>query len=325
MLSTYVTENWGLQYPIIGAPMAYAGRGRLAHAISKAGGLGLLGVGSKDSVEYLEHESAIARGDGTSTKFGIGLMAWALETRPELLDAAIAQKPFLLSISFGSIQPYVERAHRAGILVATQVSSRRAAVAALETGADLVVAQGTEAGGHTGSVGTLPLLQIVLDSVDIPVAAAGGIASPAGVAAVLAAGAAAAWIGTAFLLSPEADLSDEARRRLTEADETQTIHTSVFDRVNQLAWPPEFPGRALRNRFAEQWHGHEDELLSKPEEIARFRRGAEAKDYDITSIYSGQSVGMLSEPKPAPEVVQHLGDGAERLLRGRMKTLLTSS
>jgi nitronate monooxygenase len=322
MLSTYVTEHWGLRYPILGAPMAYSGRGRLANAISNAGGLGMLGIGSRDSLEYIEQESAVARGDESGTKFGIGLMAWALETRPELLDAAIAQKPFLLSISFGSIRPYVEKAHRAGIHVATQVSTRSAAVAASEAGADLIVAQGTEAGGHTGSVGTLPLLQIVLDSVETPVAAAGGIAAPTGVAAVLAAGAAAAWVGTAFLLSLEADLTDEARRRLSDADETQTIHTHVFDRVNQLAWPPEFPGRALRNGFAERWHGHEDELVSNPDEVARFRRGADAKDYEMTSIYAGQSVAMLFEQKPARDIIQHLGDGAERLLRGRVQTLL---
>jgi len=302
--------------------MAYAGRGRLANAVCNAGGLGMLGVGSRDSVDYLEREAAVARGDGTGTRFGIGLMAWALDARPELLHAAIAQQPFLLSISFGSVRPYVEKAHRAGILVATQVSTRRAAVAASEAGADLVVAQGTEAGGHTGSVGTLPLLQIVLDSVNVPVAAAGGIATPAGVAAVLAAGAAAAWIGTAFLLSPEADLNDEARGRLAEADETATIHTTVFDRVNQIPWPPEFPGRALRNRFAEQWHGREEELVSNAGEIAAFRRGAEAKDYDTTSIYAGQSVGMLFERMPAGDVVRHLGEGAERLLRRRMQTLL---
>ncbi|MGA8026219.1 MAG: nitronate monooxygenase [Bryobacteraceae bacterium] len=321
MLRTYVTEKWGLRYPLIGAPMANTGRGRLAHAISQAGGLGMFGVGSKDSIEFIERESAVARGEG-STKFGIGLMAWALETRPELLDAAIAQSPFLLSISFGSILPYVDKAHRAGIVVAAQVGNRRAATAAAESGADLIVAQGSEAGGHAGSVATLPLLQIVLESVDKPVAAAGGIASPAGLAAVLAAGAVAGWIGTAFLLSPETDTSEEARRRIAEADETQTIQTSVFDRANHLGWPVEFPGRALRNPFAERWHGRESELIADSEELARFRRAAEAKDYDITSIYAGQSVGLLSNRRPASEIVNRFGEEAEEILRQRLQTLL---
>ena len=282
----------------------------------------MFGVGSRHSTEFIEGESRIARGEDGSEKFGIGLMAWALETRPELLDASIAERPFLLSISFGSIQPYVDKVHRAGILLASQVGNRRAALAAAEAGADLIVAQGCEAGGHAGSVGTLPLLQIVLDSVGKPVAAAGGIASPAGLAAVLAAGAEAGWIGTPFLLSPEADVGEEARRRIAQADETQTIQTSVFDRANGLGWPAEFPGRALRNRFAEQWHGRERELLANHDEIARFRSGAEAKDYDITSIYAGQSVGLLSEQIPAGEIVRGFANGAEQLLRKRVQTLL---
>ncbi len=323
MLLTHITQTWKLRYPILGAPMAGSARGHLARAITAAGGLGMFGVGSKDSTEFIERESTAARGDGTPTRFGIGLMAWALETRPELLDAAIAQQPFVLSISFGDIHPYVEKAHRAGILVASQVSNRRAAIAAEEAGADLIVAQGNEAGGHAGSVGTLPLLQIVLDAVHTPVAAAGGIASAAGLAAVLAAGAEAGWIGTAFLLCPEAEVTEEARRRIAAADETQTIKTSIFDRANNLGWPTEFPGRALRNPFAEQWHGREKELIANPAEMARFRKAAEAKDYDVTSIYAGQSVGLLSDCIPAGDIVRLIGEGAERILRARAETVLS--
>lgn len=283
----------------------------------------MIGIGNKDTPATIEREAAIARGDGAPLRFGIGLLAWMLGEQPGLLDAVVAQQPFLISISFGSILPYAGRLHKAGILLATQVGTRAAAIAAEEAGADLIVAQGHEAGGHTGFVGTLPLLQIVLDSVGKPVAAAGGIASPAGLAAVLAAGAAAAWIGTGFLLCAEAETTPDACSRLAAATETDTIHTAVFDRVNRLGWPPEFPGRALRNPFAEQWHGREAELLSQPAEVARFRAGAERKDYDITSIFAGQAVGLVSEPRTARETVEWLGDGAERLLRHRL-TELTS-
>lgn len=293
--------------------MAYAALGRLARAVSEAGGLGMIGVGPRDTPEMIEREGALVQG----VRFGFGLMVWVLETKPELLDAAIAQKPYMLSISFGSVKPYVERLHRAGILLATQVSDRAAAVDADEAGADLIVAQGTEAGGHTGAVGTLTLLQIVLDAVRAPVAAAGGIATPRGLAAVLAAGASAAWIGTPFLLCPEAQVTDAARERILAAKETDTIHTRVFDRVNRLAWPPQFPGRALRNRFAEQWHGREDELMNNPEEIARFREGAANKDYDVTSIYAGQAVGLLDRVQPAGEYLEWLCSGADRLLQKR--------
>ena len=325
MLHTHITEHWGIRYPILGAPMAYVARGRLARAISVAGGLGMFGVGSKDTCEMIERESAVARGEAGSTKFGIGLMVWLLETRPELLDAAIAQRPFLLAISFGSLRPYVDKVHRAGILVATQVNTRHAAIEAAEVGADLIVAQGTEAGGHTGSVATLPLLQILLTSVNKPVGAAGGIASGAGLAAILAAGAVAGWIGTPFLLAAESELTEDARRRLIAADETQTILTRVFDRANQLAWPSEFPGRALRNTFTDRWHGHEEQLVSDPTEISRFRQAADAKNYDVTSIYAGQSVALLSETQPAAEIVHRLGEEAERILRERTRHLLGSA
>lgn len=322
MIQTFLTREWKLGYPINGAPMANSARGRLAHAVTAAGCLGMIGVGSKDAPEFIQRESAVARGDGEPARFGIGLMVWLLESRSELFEAAIREKPFLISISFGSVRPYVDRLHRAGILLATQVNSGAAAVDAEEAGADLIVAQGNEAGGHTGAVGTLPLLQIVLDQVKTPVAAAGGIASPAGLAAVLAAGAVGGWIGTPFLLCPETETTPSARERLLAANETDTIHTSVFDRVNRLAWPPQFPGRALRNAFAEQWHGREDELLSRPEEVARFRAGADNKDYDITSIYAGQAVGLLSKQRSAGEVLRSMGDGAEQLLRERLSQLL---
>ncbi|MDP8981691.1 MAG: nitronate monooxygenase [Acidobacteriota bacterium] len=322
MLTTILTTEWGLRYPVIGAPMANIGHGRLARAITAAGGLGMIGVGVKESVDFIETESAIARGDGVPAKFGIGLLAWAIEARPELFEAAVQQRPFLISISFSSVRPYADRLHRAGILLATQVNTRAAALEAESAGTDLIVSQGTEAGGHTGAVGTLPLLQMVLDSIGTPVVAAGGIASPRGVAAALAAGAAGVWVGTAFLLSPESLTTDDAHRRIAAASETDTIHTPVFDRANRLPWPSQFPGRALRNSFTEEWHGREEELVANTAEMARFRAGAVARDYDITSIFAGQAVGMLRHQRPAGEVVRHLGEGAEELLRSRTRDLL---
>jgi nitronate monooxygenase len=163
----------------------------------------MFGIGSTESVEFLLREAAIARGaDGL--RFGIGMHTWAIEKRPDLLDAAIEANPFLISISFGSPAPYVQRLHQQGILLATQVNTRAEALQAEQAGVDLIVAQGAEAGGHiTGQTHTLPLLQTVIDAVQVPVLVAGGIASPRGVAAALAAGADGVWVGTALLASPE--------------------------------------------------------------------------------------------------------------------------
>src|SRR5947209_4655912 len=238
MLHTYLTTSWHLRYPIIGAPIAYVGRGRLARAVSEAGGLGMIGIGSTESVEFLAQEVAVARGTD-AMRFGIGMHAWAIEKRPDLLEAAIEARPFLISISFGSPAPYVERLHQHGILLATQINTRNEAMQAEQDGVDLVVAQGMEAGGHvTGQVSTLPLLQAVLDAVQVPVLIAGGIASPRGVAAALVAGAEGVWVGTALLASPECENAESARVRIVQAGETDTILTRAFDVAQGLAWPP---------------------------------------------------------------------------------------
>src|SRR6266705_587401 len=322
MLHTYLTTSWGLRYPIIGAPMAYVGRGRLARAVTQAGGLGMLGIGSSESVEFLMQEVAIARGSD-SGRFGIGMHSWAIEKRPDLLDAAIEARPFLISISFGSPAPYVERLHQHGILLATQVNTRVEAIQAEQAGVDLIVVQGTEAGGHvTGQVSTLPLLQSVLDAVQIPVVAAGGIASPRGVAAALAAGSEGVWVGTALLASPECANTDQARTRITLARETDTILTRAFDVAQGLSWPPQYPGRALRNRFTDRWHAHIDELPQANEARQQLAEAIASKNYDLAYIYAGQAVGLVTHQQPAAEVIQQLGDGAERLLRDRTALLL---
>lgn len=323
MLRTFLTTSWQLRYPVIGAPMAYVGRGRLAHAVSLAGGLGMLGIGSTESVDFLRQEAAIAHG-AEHLRFGIGLHGWALDRRPDLLEAAIEARPFLLSISFGSPAPYVERVHRAGILLAAQVHSRVEALQAVQAGVDLLVVQGSEAGGHTGQeVSTLPLLQAVLDAVSVPVVAAGGIASPRGVAAALAAGAEGVWIGTALLASPECEHTAQARERIIQAQETETVLTRAFDIAQRLAWPAQYPGRALRNSFTDRWHAHGEQLFESEEAGQQLKEAIASKNYDLAFIYAGEAVGLVNHQQPAGEVVQQLGEGAERLLRTRLSSLLT--
>jgi nitronate monooxygenase len=322
MLHTYLTTSLHLRYPIIGAPMAYVGRGRLAHAVSQAGGLGMIGIGSTESVEFLAREANIARGTEQG-RFGIGMHTWAVERRPDLLDAAIEAKPFLISISFGSVAPYVERLHQHGILLATQVNTRAEALQAERDGVDLIVAQGTEAGGHvTGLVGTLPLLQAVLSAVQVPVIAAGGIAAPRGVAATLAAGAEGVWVGTALLASPECENTEDTRTRIVQAQETDTVLTRAFDVAQGLAWPPQYPGRALRNRFTDQWHTHIDTLPENNEARQQLAEAIATKNYDLAHIYAGEAVGLVTRQQPAGDVIRSLGDGAERLRRERSLRLL---
>lgn len=315
MIHTEMTDAWGLRYPIVGAPMVAVADGRLAAAVASAGGLGMIGIGNQ-SPEFIREQSEVARSGGA---FGIGLSVWTLEKRPDLLEASIAQHPDLLALSFGETAPYVPLAHAAGIRVAAQVSSRQQALAAERAGVDVIVAQGGEAGGHTGDVATLPLLQIVLETVKVPVLAAGGIGSAAGVAAALAAGAAGVWLGTAFLSCPEALHNQAARSRLLEANETETMRTHVFDVLTHVDWPDEYAGRALTNPFLLQWQGN-PQFQTSNQAVEQFRSGR--GDYQVDYIYAGQGVGLTTSEQSAADIVRELGEGAEIKLRNRMRQLL---
>ncbi|AHY45685.1 Dioxygenases related to 2-nitropropane dioxygenase [Rubrobacter radiotolerans] len=321
MIRTELTRLLGVRHPVVCAPMAGWSGGLLAGEVSRAGGFGMIGVSSSASVELLAGQAALARERSGGAPFGIGLMTWAVERRPELLDAALAEGPAAVSLSFGDPAPFVGPVREAGAIVFSQVQSGARAEEAARAGVDALVAQGTDAGGHTGSVGTLPLLQRVLplgEESGIPVLAAGGIGTGSGVAAVLAAGAAGAWIGTRFCATQEALGSEAQKRLLLDRDETGTVHTRVFDLVQGIPWPEEFPGRALTSEFTAGWHGRESELTSDPEAA---RREFEAAKSDGTFVYAGQAVGLVDDLPPAGELLARLVREAESCLR-RSATLV---
>jgi nitronate monooxygenase len=313
-LRTTLTELLGIHVPVLNAPMTPQAGGALAATVARAGGFGMLGFDEDEPAESIREQIAIVHGAGIE-HFGIGLVAWVLERRPELLDLAVEARPQLVAISFGDPAPYVRRLHDAKILVASQVQSRERAQSALAAGVDILVAQGAEAGGHTGSVATLPLLQIVLEMSDRPVIAAGGIVSGRGLAAVLAAGACGGWMGTPFLLAAESRTTPKAQARIIESDETQTIYTSVFDRVQHKGWTEEFRGRALRNEFVERWNGREDELMRTPDAVETFFEAKRRTDYRVANIYAGQSVGALHRVEPTQSIVERIAHDAQARLR----------
>ena len=309
----WLKERFGVAVRVVGAPMAGVAGGRLAGAISAAGGLGMIGVGPVTPPEWIEAQCAVAAAAGSP--FGVGLMAWALEAKPEQLDATIAGGPAFVSVSFGDCARFVDRLAEAGIVTATQAGTVEQALAAQSDGFDVVVARGAEAGGHgLNQVGTLPLLQSVLDAVAIPVLAAGGISAASGVAAVLAAGAAGAWVGTAFLACPESESSEAAKARIVGAGGSDTAYGRVFDVAMGLGWPPEYGGRALRNDFFDRWEGREDGLAGDADALEGFRAAVRARDFDTAYLYAGQGIGMLDRERPAAEVVADLAR-ADELLR----------
>ncbi len=311
MIHTWLTNTFGLAVPVVSAPMAGVSGGALAGAVSAAGGLGLVGFAA-GRPEQLHAELETARTTAAGKAYGVGLLAWLLPGNEALLDVVVESDAALISLSFGPYAPYVEQLQAAGKLVATQVGTVDDARAALAIGVDLIVARGGEGGGHgRNDVATLPLLQAVLDAVDVPVLAAGGIGTGRGLAAVLAAGAAGAWVGTAFTVATEATTAAEAKRAITAAGLTDTTYTTVLDIGRGIPWPSEYGGRALRHPYAEKWHGREDELRADPEPM------------DQPAVWAGQAAGLVTAPRSAADIVRELATAetyldaiAERMSRG---------
>jgi nitronate monooxygenase len=316
MLVTEITRTWNLQHPLVSAPMAGVAGGALAGAVSAAGALGMIGVGSATPLDWIATEAAVARARGP---FGIGLMCWAIERRPELLDAVLAERPFAISLAFGDFAPYVERARAAGVPVIGMVQDVATAERAIAAGVAALVAQGTDAGGHTGAVGTLPLLQLVLplgERAGLPVLAAGGIGTGRAIAGALAMGAAGVWVGTRFAATREAMGTDAAKAAMLRAGATETVLTHVFDVVQRLPWPDEFPGRALQNAFTARWHGREAALQADLDAVSeRFEAARRRDDYSEAYVYAGQAVGLVQEIPSAGDLVARLAAEAEEHLR----------
>lgn len=310
MLSTPWSRGFGLRAPILNAPMGGVAGGRLAAAVTAAGGLGMVGMGSDGSRELLRAQLRHVRG-----KFGIGLVDWVIRTQEGLLDDALAAGPALLSVSFGADWSWVAKAHDAGIPTVTQVYDGIGAVQAVDAGVDILVARGSEGGGH-GEVklATLPLLDDVLDAVTVPVLAGGGVASPRSLAAVLAAGASGAWVGTRLAACPEALTGDGSRRALIAARATDTAVTRAFDVARGLPWPAKFPSRVLANDFVARWTGREDAL--DPSACDELAAAVAADDRRVAPVDAGEGVGMIRDDAPVAEVIGQMCAGAEKLLAG---------
>ncbi|MGI8577828.1 MAG: NAD(P)H-dependent flavin oxidoreductase [Nocardioidaceae bacterium] len=313
VITTWLTDRFGLDLPVVTAPMAGVSDGRFAAAATAAGVLGTFGVGSAASGEWIADQVAAAR---TTPPYGIGLMAWAQPGRPHQLEAVLAARPALVSISYGDCAPYVDVLHDAGTTVVTQVGTVAQALAAEKAGVDAVVARGGEGGGHGYNlVATLPLLQAVLDRARLPVLAAGGIATARGLAAVLAAGASGAWIGTAFACCRESMWPDDQVAQAYAADETSTGYSRVFDVASGVGWPADVGGRTVRNAFSDAWAGREASVSADPAAAAQFRAAPANRDFDTLPVYVGQGVGLLATGRPAiADVVSQFG-GAASLLR----------
>ncbi|WP_182543919.1 NAD(P)H-dependent flavin oxidoreductase [Halosaccharopolyspora lacisalsi] len=321
-LTTRANRMLGIEHPIVQAPMDGIAGGALAAAVTDAGGLGMIGGGYGDP-DWLAREFTAA---GT-TRVGCGFITWSVADRPHLLDQALAHEPAAVMLSFTDPTPLATRVHDAGARLMCQVNTRRQAEQALHAGADIIVAQGTEAGGHGyGPQTTLSLVPEVVDTTtthapEAVVLAAGGIADGRGLAAALALGADGVLVGTRFYASTEALSTPPARDRVVAADGADTCRTTIYDTV-RTPWPHGHTMNVLRNDFVDRWHGAEDELrATRTEATAEYRQAVTERDYDIANVTAGQAAGLIHEIHPAAHTVHHMVTHAEEILRSRAATV----
>ncbi|MEE3752721.1 NAD(P)H-dependent flavin oxidoreductase [Mycobacterium intracellulare] len=315
-LPTRLTEFFGIGHPILLAPMALVSGGRLAAAVTSAGGLGLIGGGYGDA-EWLEREFDHADG----TRVGCGFITWSLARDPRLLDIALARRPATVMLSFGELRPFADRIHAAGVPLTAQVQNLDQARRALDAGAEVIVAQGGEAGGHGMSVrSTFTLVPEVVDFVnerspDTLVVAAGGVGDGRGLAAALALGADGALVGTRFWASPEALVSPRAQQRAVAARGDDTVRTRAYDVVRRLDWPAEYNARALRSAFLDTWHGRESELSAQLDQaVTDYEKAVAAGDFDTAAILIGEGVGGVRGVRPAADIVADMVSEAAHIL-----------
>jgi nitronate monooxygenase len=306
LFRTRLTTRFGIDHPVVLAPMDLVADARLASAVSAAGGLGMLG-GGYGNQSWLERQLA-AIGPGV----GCGFITWSLAT-PELLDLVLERSPAAIFLSFGDPMPLAGRIHDAGVPLICQVSTLDHARRAIDAGAAVLAAQGAEAGGHgTGTRSTFTFVPEVADLVaevapDTLVLASGGVADGRGLAAALCLGADGVLVGTRFWASREAVVSRDAQRRALAASGDDTLRTSVYDIVRSADWPEQYNGRLLRNEFLDRWHGREDELRARLDQAKQeFTAAVAAEDYGTANVIVGEAVGMIHEVPPAATILHRM-------------------
>ena len=326
MLTTRLTEQFGLRRPIVLAPMvAGTTSGHLAAAVSDAGGLGLFGGIHAGGAKWVREHINLVRARANA-RWGIGFITWMIPNFEANFQACLDERVPIIAFSFGDPRHYMARAKAMGAKVLCQVQTIETARMVLDAGADVLVAQGNEAGGHTGQLGTLPFLAQVLEMAgNTPVIASGGIGSARALAAVLAAGGEGAWIGTPLLATHEAvEVADSYKKCIVESDGQDTIYTRVFDIMYNLRFPDGIAGRARVNPVTREWHGREDEVRQRREELAARNPLPPPleRDPEVHPIWMGQSAGSVNGVRSVAEVIGQICDGAEHLLRERSRTLV---
>ena len=313
-ISTALTELLAIRHPIVSAAMGGEAGGALAAAVSGGGGLGLVGGGRGDR-EWVERELRLVA-ETTSAPWGIGFLSWAADRAA--VEHALSYNPAAVLLSFGDPIPLAEPVRAAGAVLIVQVTDRDEARRALDAGADVLVAQGGDAGGHCAlrGIGTMSFVPTVVDLAgDVPVLAAGGIADGRAIAAALALGAAGVLIGTRFQATHEALVPAELSKALLDATGADTEVNRTLDIARGASWPARYPARTLRNEFLDRWRGRDEELSSDESALAAYREAAARTDVAAVPVWAGQAVDRVTAIASAADLVGELAAEAEGALR----------
>jgi nitronate monooxygenase len=312
-LSTAFTKLFGVRHPIALAPMGGSAGGELTAAVSRGGGLWLLGSGNGDADWLARELPIVSQGTGP---WGVGLLTWGIDVGA--VERVLEHGPRAVMLSFGDPGPFAERIRQAGAALIIQVTDLEEARQAVDLGADVIVAQGTESGGHGARHGrsTLPFVPMVVDlAAPVPVLAAGGIADGRGVAAALALGAAGALIGTRFQATAEALVHPSIATAIVEGRGQDTERNRVLDIARGSQWPSRYTARALPHRYLDQWRGREAELAADPQAQRAYQEDVARGEVPPLPVWAGEAVDLITDLPPAADLVAALAAQAEEALK----------
>jgi enoyl-[acyl-carrier protein] reductase II len=313
-LRTPICDMLGIEYPVVLAGMGGVSLSRLVAAVSNAGGLGVIG-GATLSADELRTEIRRTR-ELTDRPFAVDLLAPIPEMFRPQIEVVFEEDVRIFVAGLAVPAEFVGEMHARGMQVIVMCGRVRHAQKSEDAGADMVVAQGTEAGGHTGEIGTLALVPQIVDAVRIPVLAAGGIADGRGLVAALALGAQGAVIGTRFIATPEAQAAPGYRDAIVRAREDSTVRTRTYTGK---------PARAIRTRRIDEWEATPEQVQPFPAQIVRsMQEGVmdypgltDSFDPERTFMPAGQGAGMIDAVMPAAEVFAQIVREAEQIIEER--------
>jgi enoyl-[acyl-carrier protein] reductase II len=309
MFKTELTQRLGIEYPIVQAGMGGVASAELVAAVSEAGGLGVVGAAMMTPASLREEVRKVK--DLTDKPFGVDLLlAQNWPGQDKMIEVMFEEDVPVFASGLGNPAPYAEAMHEHGMTIMAVIGAVRHAHKVTDGGTDIVIAQGTEGGGHTGRIATMALVPQVVDAIaPVPVVAAGGIADGRGLVAALSLGAAGVWVGTRFVATQEANGHDNYKHRIVEATEEGTQVTKCFTGKDC---------RVIRNRYVDQWEDRQGEIQPFPAQMmvdgAKMDAAIGRGDTDLGLMPAGQISGAIQEVKSAGDVVREIMEEAEEVL-----------